>query len=58
MTVKNALAESNMAANVSCLTSAITQRINIRAAGVRGKPAASSICARAGINARNNSSGR
>lgn len=57
VTVKNASAEANMAANVSRLTCAITQRINIRAAGVRGKPAASSICARARINARNNNGG-
>lgn len=58
VTVKNASAEANMAANVSRLTCAITQRINIRAAGVQGKPAASSICARARINARNNNGGR
>lgn len=43
-----------MAANVSRRTCAITQRINIRAAGVQGKPAASTICAGARINARNN----
>lgn len=47
-----------MAANVSRLTCAITQCINIRAAGVWGKPAASSICARIRINARNNNVGR